>query len=91
MTSDLTAVDLRPLICPRTVAVLGASATRTNNGNVVVVNLRAAGYAGRGGRRRGSGHAVMPSLRLVHASSWLSSTCRFSSDGRIGAGHLDSV
>jgi acetyltransferase len=42
--------DERPaldcLIRPRHVAVLGASAKRLNNGNVVVVNLRANGFAG---------------------------------------------
>jgi acetyltransferase len=37
---------LDSLIRPHSVAVIGASATRTNNGNVVVVNLRAAGFAG---------------------------------------------
>jgi acetyltransferase len=39
-----TALD--SLIRPRRVAVIGASATRNNNGNVVVVNLRAASFAG---------------------------------------------
>jgi acetyltransferase len=34
------------LIRPRSVVVLGASAKRKNNGNVVVINLRAADYAG---------------------------------------------
>ena len=34
------------LIRPASVAVLGASATRKNNGNVVVTNLRAVGYHG---------------------------------------------
>jgi acyl-CoA synthetase (NDP forming) len=34
------------LIRPRSVAVIGASAKRKNNGNVVVVNLRAVGYGG---------------------------------------------
>ena len=37
---------LERLIRPASVAVIGASASRTNNGNVVVVNLRAAGYSG---------------------------------------------
>ena len=37
---------LDSLIRPQSVAVIGASATRNNNGNVVVVNLRAAGFAG---------------------------------------------
>ncbi len=39
-------MTLDALIRPRSVAVLGASATRKNNGNVVVSNLRAAGYGG---------------------------------------------
>jgi acyl-CoA synthetase (NDP forming) len=34
------------LIRPRTIAVVGASARRSNNGNVVLTNLREAGFNG---------------------------------------------
>src|SRR5262245_20916159 len=34
------------LIRPRTIAVVGASARRSNNGNVVLTNLREAGFHG---------------------------------------------
>src|SRR5271167_4664955 len=34
------------LIRPRTIAVVGASARRSNNGNVVLTNLRDAGFNG---------------------------------------------
>ena len=39
--------DVRPIMRPRVVAVLGASATRTTQGNQVIGNLQGAGFAGR--------------------------------------------
>jgi acetyltransferase len=39
--------DVTPVMRPRTVAVLGASATRTTQGNQVIANLQGAGFAGR--------------------------------------------
>ena len=38
--------DMDALIRPRTIAVVGASARRNNNGNVVLTNLREAGFNG---------------------------------------------
>jgi acyl-CoA synthetase (NDP forming) len=38
--------DMDALIRPRTIAVVGASARRSNNGNVVLTNLREAGFNG---------------------------------------------
>jgi predicted CoA-binding protein len=35
------------LIKPRTIAVIGASSRRSNNGNVVLTNLRDAGFNGK--------------------------------------------
>lgn len=39
--------NLDPVISPKTLTVLGASATRKNNGNVVLINLHDAGFKGR--------------------------------------------
>ena len=39
--------DVEPLLRPKTVAVIGASATRQTQGNGVIRNLRQVGYAGR--------------------------------------------
>ncbi len=39
--------NLDPVIRPKTLAVLGASATRKNNGNVVLINLHDANFPGR--------------------------------------------
>lgn len=47
MVSDFVARDVGAIMRPRTVAVLGASATRTTQGNQVIGNLLGAGFKGR--------------------------------------------
>lgn len=44
---DVARRDVEPLLRPRSVAVIGASATRRTQGNGVIGNLRLVGYAGR--------------------------------------------
>lgn len=39
-------IDVTPLVRPRSVAVMGASAKRSTQGNIVIANLRSWGYGG---------------------------------------------
>ena len=43
----MTIRDVTPIMRPRVVAVLGASATRITQGNQVIGNLQGAGFKGR--------------------------------------------